>query len=38
MSLTNICILIARNNLGRKILEILLILLENLYKLTWQLI
>ena len=38
MGLTNICILITINNSDRKILEILLILLENLYKLMWQLI
>ena len=35
MNLTNIFVLIARNNSYRKILEILLILLENLYKLMW---
>ena len=38
MGLTNICVLFARNNLDRKILKILLILLANLYKLIWQLI
>ena len=38
MGLTNICILITINNSDRKILKILLILLENLYKLMWQLI
>ena len=38
MGLTNICILITINNSDRKILEILLILLEKLYKLMWQLI